>query len=79
MDASLKHRIQAFAASDATWSFVTIQLRGLKDEGYDRATVEAVLNELRAETDEEEQEDRILEILDLVTGFCHPDLRIWES
>lgn len=79
MDSALKLRIQALAASDAPWSFVTIQLRELKDEGFDRAAVEAVLNELRAETDEDKQEDRILEILDLVTGFCRPDLRLWET
>lgn len=79
MDPSLKHRIQSFAASDAPLSFVSVKLRELKNEGFDRVVVEAILNELRAEAADDQQEDRILEILDLVTGWCHRDLRIGES
>jgi hypothetical protein len=49
----------------------------MKAQGVQQADVKHALDSLR--TNAEREEDRILEILDLVSGFCAPRLRIWEA
>lgn len=56
------------------------QLRGALVEfaarGGSRAKAEAVIRGLRAQFTDEVQEDLVLELLDLVTGWCAPELRV---
>lgn len=54
-------------------------VRGLKNRGHSRAEVRDVLEALRAEADSEGIEDRILEVLDFVAGFCAAEQRIWSE
>jgi hypothetical protein len=51
----------------------------MKAQGVQQADVKHALESLRTNAEREEDEDRILEILDLVNGFCAPRLRIWEA
>ena len=44
--------------------------------GSSRADAQRVLEELRRDAPNEAAEDRILEVLDVVTDFCAPSLRI---
>lgn len=55
------------------------RLRLLQRNGVSQASVQHWLEELRAETDDELVEDRILEVLDVVTGFCSAENRVWEA
>jgi hypothetical protein len=37
-----------------------------------------ILEAFRVESPDEAVEDRILEVMDVVAGFCSPRLRVWE-
>lgn len=45
--------------------------------GGTRAEAEAVIGQLRAQFTDEVQEDLVLELLDLATGWCAPRMRVW--
>lgn len=47
--------------------------------GVTAAQVAALLQELRAATQEGPLEDVILDALDMVTGWCAPQLRVWDE
>jgi hypothetical protein len=48
-------------------------LRGFRDVGVSRDEVSQALESLWARTTDETTEDRILEVMDLVSGFCRAD------
>ncbi|AYM77237.1 hypothetical protein D9M09_16605 [Janthinobacterium agaricidamnosum] len=54
-----------------------------KASGVTAAQVAGLLQELRASaqdgTQDEAREDVILDALDLVTGWCTPQLRVWDE
>jgi len=51
-------------------------IRDFKLQGLTQGDATSVLEILRGSAGEE-HEDRLLEILDCVSGFCAPRLRIW--
>jgi hypothetical protein len=51
-------------------------LRQHKDAGLQQADAYKLLDELRADRPEDE-DDLILELLDVVVGFCSPHMRLW--
>ncbi|QDT21685.1 hypothetical protein HG66A1_34880 [Gimesia chilikensis] len=79
MDHSLKQRLKILVVSDTSLQFVIEELRQVKSEGFQQEKVRTTLEGLRQECKTEKEEDRILELLDFVTGFCAPDNRIWEN
>lgn len=58
------------------------QLVDLADSGVSAEQALAMLNDIRAavvrDQDGEEVEDRVLDLMDLATGFCSPHMRIWK-
>lgn len=52
-------------------------LEEFRDQGGSSEDALAVLKRLRAEANDERIEDRILELMDVATGYCPPHLRIW--
>lgn len=52
-------------------------LRRYRDDGVDAAAMTRHLQGLRAACADGPSEDRLLELLDLSSGFCAPHLRIW--
>ena len=48
-----------------------------KASGVTAEQVESLLQELRGATHDEALEDAILDALDMVTGWCAPQLRVW--
>lgn len=58
----------------AAWS---TYLCTLKSKGITREEVRLVLNECSNNTDEETVKDHILELLDLVEGYCQIQYRVW--
>ena len=77
MAESLKQRMKTLIASDVPLLSIVEELRQMKNEGFEQEVVENVLEDLRKESETESEEDRILEVLDFVTGFCSPDHQIW--
>ena len=48
-----------------------------KEEGGNQEDALKVLEDLRQKAENEEVEDKILEIMDIVGGWCRADLIIW--
>jgi hypothetical protein len=53
-------------------------LREYRDKGLSAQAALEVLQSLRARADES-TEDRVLEIMDIVAGFCAPHVRVWSA
>jgi len=49
------------------------QIGGLQKEAY------AILEKIRDNDIKESMEDRVLELMDVVSGFCSQDKRIWDE
>ena len=73
------------AALDARAGLLTLRaiLLRYKASGVTAAQVAGLLQELRATaqdgTQDEAREDVILDALDMVTGWCTPQLRVWDE
>lgn len=73
------------AALDARAGLLTLRaiLLRYKASGVTAAQVAGLLQELRASVQDgaqdEAREDVILDALDLVTGWCTPQLRVWDE
>ncbi len=67
------------AALDARAGLLTLHaiLLRYKASGVTAEQVESLLQELRGATRDEALEDAILDALDMVTGWCAPQLRVW--
>lgn len=72
--ASLKRSLAS--ALDGTLEQLRGILIGYAEQGLSRERADSVLAELRAEAVNESVENRILEQLDLVSGFCSPHAAI---
>lgn len=70
-----------FAALDARAGLLTLRaiLLRYKASGVPAAQVAALLHGLRPATQEGPLEDVILDALDMVTGWCAPQLRVWDE
>lgn len=77
VDPSLKQRLKTLVLSKASLLSIVDQLRQIKNEGIEQAAVHNALEDLRKDSQTESQEDRILEVLDFVTGYCSPANRVW--
>jgi hypothetical protein len=78
MDESLKQRLKKLVSSETPLLSVVDELRQMKNEGFAQDAVQTALEGLRNESETEVEEDRILEVLDFVTGFCPPERGVWE-
>ncbi|WP_215408495.1 hypothetical protein [Janthinobacterium sp. JC611] len=69
------------AALDARAGLCTLRavLLRYKASGVTAAQVAALLQELRPAAQEGPLEDAILDALDMVTGWCGPELRVWDG
>ena len=47
-----------------------------RDRGFGQKSVYELLNSMRKDADED-LEDRILELMDIASGFCSPHMRVW--
>ena len=48
-----------------------------KNQGIQAAEVGCLLEEIRIINKDEDFEDRVLEAMDIVSGFCSPHMRVW--
>jgi hypothetical protein len=79
MTATIPEQLLRLLPAEIPLERVAQELRAMKAQGVQQSEVKHALESLRATGERESEEDRILEILDLVSGFCAPRLRIWES
>ena len=69
------------AALDTRAGLLTLRaiLLRYKASGVTAAQVAGLLHELRPATQEGPLEEVILDALDMVTGWCTPQLRVWDG
>ncbi len=67
-----------FILTGATLTECRSFLLDYKQSGGDKKTLYQYLEQLR-KTVNSETEDRILEIMDIVSGFCSKNLRVWDE
>ncbi|NHQ89874.1 hypothetical protein [Janthinobacterium lividum] len=69
------------AALDARAGLLTLHaiLLRYQASGVTAAQVASLLHELRPATQEGALDDVILDALDIVTGWCGPQLRVWSD
>jgi hypothetical protein len=60
-------------------SRIVATLREYRQQGVARHEVQSALEELREKAHGEASEDRILEVLDIVSGFCPPEMTVWHD
>lgn len=77
MDAILRQRRTRLISPEIGLPLVVDELRQLKNDGFEQEIVRTALEELRKTCDTELEEDRILEVLDFVTGYCPPEMKVW--
>ena len=54
-------------------------LRAYRSQGITREEVQLALQALRNQAPDEAVEDRILEVMDIVSGFCSRENTVWEE
>ena len=64
---------------DIVLAEIAAYFRLLQAAGISRAAIKSWLYELRAQQPGTIVEDRILELLDLVEGYCQPEYGVWTS
>lgn len=69
----LERAFVSHASLDDIWHL----LRRLKDGGMGKDEMVSVLTALRAKAPNEDVEDRILEAMDFVVGFCSPQSKVF--
>ena len=72
---------ELLAALDARTGLLTLRaiLQRYQASGVTPAQVASLLHERRPATHEGALDDVILDALDIVTGWCGPQLRVWDA
>ena len=70
--------IEGLVRSRLSLPEIVASLRQLKASGLERAEAMQALESLREQAPDEAAEDRILEVMDFVSGFCSPHMTIWD-
>ena len=75
----LLEELEAAISSGVPLRQIIATLRDYHRSGVTRHEVQVVLEELRNQARDEATEDRILEVLDIVSGFCSRENSVWED
>lgn len=75
----IRQELDEALASDLPLPRIVAMLRDYRDQGFSRTDVQNVLEAMRAAATEEATEDRILEVMDFVSGFCSANEIIWDD
>lgn len=76
MENKWKETLRTFLKNEIQLKEVSEYLKTLRASDVTQEEVRDFLNSLR-ENKDELTEDRILEVLDIVEGYCNPDYRVW--
>lgn len=77
--ADLSRELEEVISSGITLRQIVSTLREYRRQGITRDEVRHALEALRDQVPDEAVEDRILEILDIVSGFCSRENTVWED
>lgn len=71
--------LEAAIAAGHSLRQIIAGLRDLQGAGVSRQEVQHALEALRDRVGDEDIEDRILEVMDIVSGFCRREDTVWED
>lgn len=69
--------LQEAISSGMPFAQIVATLREYRDRGVKRDEVYTALESLRAKAPDEPTEDRILEVMDIVSGWCPTESTVW--
>ena len=75
----LARELEGVITTGLTLRQIVSTLREYRRQGITRHEVQHALEAIRDETSDEAVEDRILEIMDVVSGFCARENTVWED
>jgi hypothetical protein len=75
----MRQELDALVRSKTPLVQVVEELRAFKDRGVTKDEMYHTLEILRQQAPDETAEDRILEVMDFVSGFCSEDKRICDQ
>lgn len=78
MNETISPELNELITGDQPLRRVASRLREFRDRGLTRIEARQIFEALRGRAADEAQEDRILEVLDIVAGFCSPELTVWD-
>lgn len=73
----LAQELKLLIQSEVDLGKIVEKLREDKNAGVSQEDVMAILRGLRNDSKNAHEEDRILEVMDCVVGFCSPHNQIW--
>ncbi len=76
LDAVLDGELRDALEKDCGLDLMRAILLKYKDKGFGYESVYELLGAMRGNVSED-IEDRILELMDIVSGFCAPNMRVW--
>ena len=56
---------------------ISLYLKELKDLGIDQDSIRKFLYGMKSRTNDQVIEDRLLEVLDILEGYCQPQYKVW--
>lgn len=77
-DARLKIDLIASISSNSSLATLVERVWLFKREGGQQTEAIHILESMRNEATGKQAEDIVLDLLDFVTGYCSPTIRIWE-
>jgi hypothetical protein len=78
-DAHLREELEGAIMAGHPLRQIVSTLREYQRLGIGRDEVRIALESLRKRAPDEEVEDRILEVMDVVSGFCSRENTVWED
>ncbi len=74
----LSQELETVVSSGMPLRQIVSALREYRRSGVSRHEVQLALESLRDQAKDEAIEDRILEVMDVVSGFCPQESTVWE-
>ena len=76
-DQQIVEQLDTVIASGAPLGQIVNVLRQYREAGVAREEAMGALETLRSQAHDENREDRILEVMDIVSGFCSQENTVW--
>ncbi len=78
-DQQIVEQLDTVIASNAPLGQIVNVLRKYREAGVAREEAMGALETLRSQAHDEIREDRILEVMDIVSGFCSVENTVWSD
>jgi anthranilate phosphoribosyltransferase len=77
IDLDIRRELEDFLQGQSPLGEIVPLLKDYRSRGVTQDELLAMLEAMRRNAPSEEREDRILEVMDVVSGFCRAEFAIW--